>query len=154
MMQNLSDGADYNFCIHGKGHIVHISEIVPEPVLPVQSISSVDLCKSGESRPHVMPAHLLLRVVRKISDKEGARTHKGHIPLQDIDEFRKLIQTGRTKNLSEMRKSFRIRKEISLFVPRIGHGTKLHKSEYFPVLSRPFLMEEHRRAKLFPDQQH
>ena len=64
------------------------------------------------------------------------------------------VLAGRTKNLSEMRKSFRIRKEISLFVPRIGHGTKLHKSEYFPVLSRPFLMEKYRRAKLFPDQQH
>ena len=74
-----------------------------------------------------------------------ARAHNGHIVPEDVDELRKLIDTGSSEEVAPLgftRVILGSLDEVGLVVHL--HAAELEAGKLFPVVTATLLLEEHR----------
>ena len=77
------------------------------------------------------------------------RPDNTHIPFQDINELRELVQAGLTDKLSDRRHPLVIlcrRDDLSLFLCVLDHASELMDGEHLPVDRTSVLTEKDRSA--------
>ena len=66
--------------------MVNIPHVQFKFLRPCDAVATVHLCPSGNSRSHLMSAHLFFAIQFKIARHQRTRTNQGHVTFQDIKE--------------------------------------------------------------------
>ena len=77
-----------------------------------------------------------------ITHKLGPRSNYGHVPLEDVEEFRELVEARAAEELAVFSKAHIVREQVAVCVLLVGHGAELDKIEDFLALARARLREE------------
>src|SRR5262249_2541424 len=96
--------------------MVHIPDVLPESLLPVESVPSVYLGPAGQTGFDFVATGLLGRVAANVLHEEGPRSDKAHFALQNIPELGDFIQAVASQPLSELRKPLLVREQAALLV--------------------------------------
>ncbi len=77
-----------------------------------------------------------------ITHKLGPRPNYGHVTLEDVEEFRELVEARAAEELAVFSKAHIVREQVAVCVLLVGHGAELDKIEDFLILARARLREE------------
>lgn len=99
-------------------------------------------------------ATLLLRaIMHQVFHEEGSWADKAHISLENVQEFRKLIQTGAAHQLAESRESIRVGQELPIGSASIGHRAEFIQDKGLTVKPGASLREQERPIMKDPRRQ-
>lgn len=85
----------------------------------------------------------LFRIIeRQVLHQQRPRPDYGHVALEDVEEFRELVEARAAEELAVFGKAHIVREQVAVGVLLVGHGAELDELEYPFVLARAGLREE------------
>ena len=149
--QHLADRQRQNAQVEPERLMIDVPNIVPELLLPRQRVAASDLGPARDAGPDRVSAHLLGGVAVEVLDEQRTRPHQAHIAFKHIEHFRQFVQGSGPEPPSEPCQAVDVREQISLRIPRMGHGPELPEIEDAPAEARTGLSEEYGAAEGGPD---
>lgn len=140
--ENLPGRHQKDLAVYPERAMVDIPDIQKKSVLKVGEIPSVHLSPPSQTGRNEMATVLLRTIMRQIFHKEGPRSDKAHISLENIQELREFIQTGTPHQFSESRESIRVRQELPIGSAGIGHRAEFIQGKRLTVKPRASLREQ------------
>ncbi len=139
---HLCQGAPENAQIEQEAVMIDVPRIQAESLFPADGVAAVDLGPAGDAGLDQMPSSLLGRITRQVFHKQGAGTDQAHLSLEDIEDFRQLVQAGAAQKAAEGGQPHRVGERFPLFVAGVGHGAEFEHQEGASVQPRALLTEE------------
>lgn len=91
----------------------------------------------------------LFRIIeRQVLHQQRSRPDYSHVALEDVEEFRELVEARAAEELAVFGKAHIVREQVPLCVLFVGHGAELDELEDFFVFAGSGLREEGGAAHL------
>lgn len=129
--------------IQKEGNAAHVKHIVAQSAAEGNAVAAVDLGHAGDAWPDgIALAAIIGRKGFHLGRNPGAGAYDDHVPFQDIDQLRKLIQGIGAKEVAEREQSLVVREQAPMFVTRIRHRFEFDDFEQFSLISNARLKKE------------
>jgi hypothetical protein len=136
--------------------VLDVPEVQLDALRPRQGGTAVDLGPAGDPGADRQPSQLALGVLRDLVRQRRARPDDRHLPAQDVDEVRQLVERRAAQELADPRDA-----RVALVDGQAGadvlgagdHRAQLEDVELVAVLADAPLAVDHAAARLQPDRQ-
>ena len=140
--KSLVQGREDDFYIAKEGDVLDVLQIEVNLCFPSDGVASADLSKSAESLTYGVAFALFGGHENHVAHELGPRPDYGHIALEDVEEFRELVEARAAEELAVFGKAHIVREQVAVCVLLVGHGAELDKIEDLLILARAGLREE------------
>ena len=140
--KSLVQGREDDFYIAKEGDVLDVLQIEVNLCFPSDGVAPAHLRKPAEALPHGVPPALFGRHEHHVTHKLRSRPDYGHVALEDVEEFRELVEARAAEELAVFGKAHIVREQVAVCVLLVGHGAELDKIEDFLVLAGAGLREE------------
>src|SRR3990170_1185850 len=143
-LKHLPDRHRENLQIQQERPVFHVPNVQPELLLPGDCVPPIDLRPSGQTGFDLVAARLFGCISLKILHQERARPDQAHLPLENVEKLRDLVETPFTHPPSKRRQPVGIGQNPAAWIVCTLHRSEFIKSEYFSAPPWPFLDKEDR----------
>lgn len=123
-----------------------IPDVERELLIPGQIISPVHLSPSRDTGSERVPQPFTIRIVGQILGQERTRANEAHIPAQDVDQLRKLIEAGSPEYSAERRRPLLVELTLTLTFAIHAHCPEFQQRKEPAIQAWATLTEQHRRS--------
>ena len=144
--QNLDNRKEEDLDIEPDAPVVYLPDVELELLFPTEAVAAADLRPAGDAGLDFVPPGLLGGVAVEVFHEERPRADEAHLPAQDVDELRQLVEAGPAEEPAQAGEAFLVRKKAAFFIPVLGHGAEFKHDKGFAVQTGPHLAESTRPA--------
>ena len=113
--------------------MVDVPDVELQAFAPVHRIAPVDLSPAGDAGPDLVATGLTGIVPLEVLHEQRPRPDQAHIPPEDIQELRQLVDARRAEKAPQGGQALLVRKRASVRVAGVSHRAKLQDGKRPPV---------------------
>lgn len=140
--KSLVQGREDDFYIAKEGDVLDVLQIEVNLCFPGDGVASANLSKSAESLTYGVAFALFGGHENHVTHELRSRPDYGHVALEDVEEFRELVEARAAEELAVFGKAHIVREQVAVCVLLVGHGAELDELEDFFVFAGSGLREE------------
>lgn len=140
--KGLVQGGQDDLHVAKEGDVLDVFQVVVDLCFPGDGVAAANLCESAEALAHGVALALFRGHEYHVTDKLRSRPNYCHVALEDVKEFRQLVQAGAAEELAVLGQANVVGKQVALGVAGVGHGAELYQLEDTFILARAGLCKE------------